>query len=255
MTIADRIQRSLIERIVSGQLPPGSKLEEKTLADEFGVSRTPIREALRELSSRGLVEFIPRRGGVVAQRGTDQLADMLDAECEMEALCARLAALRMTAVEKSVLQTFHQDAKHLVTARDEVAYLGNNQIFHNMICDGAHNSTLTQIAMDLRMRLAPFRQSQRAAAAERLSQSYDEHTKVVEAVINGDPDAAYMAMRWHNARISSAILGLLNSAVQKKSAVDHVDDGPAGGQENQSAERDRSALRAGRKGLRKPSTV
>jgi len=87
MTITDRIQKSLAQKIISGALTPGQKLEEKALASQFGVSRTPIREAMRELSARGLVELVPRRGVVVATIGIDRLADMLTAECELEAIC------------------------------------------------------------------------------------------------------------------------------------------------------------------------
>src|SRR5690348_12021163 len=103
-TIAARIQKSLTSKIINGELRPGYKLDEQALATEFGVSRTPIREALRELGARGLIELVPHRGGIVAQISLPQLSDMLDAECEMEALCARLAAQRMSAVEKGALQ-------------------------------------------------------------------------------------------------------------------------------------------------------
>lgn len=99
-TSVNRIYKSIAEQIITGNLQPGEKLEEKVLASRFGVSRTPIREALRELSARGLINLIPRRGGMVAEIGLERLSDMLDAECELEGLCARLAAMRMTALEK-----------------------------------------------------------------------------------------------------------------------------------------------------------
>src|SRR6202044_2570370 len=126
-TIAAQIQKSLTSRIIKGELRPGYKLDEKTLATEFGVSRTPIREALRELSARGLIDLVPRRGGIVAQISIDQLADMLDAECELEALCARLACQRMSAVEKAALIECHARAKALTRDRDEARYLAINQ--------------------------------------------------------------------------------------------------------------------------------
>ncbi len=163
-TITTRIQKSLTGKIISGELRPGHKLDEKTLATEFGVSRTPIREALRELGARGLIDLVPHRGGIVAQISLDQLSDMLDAECEIEALCARLGSQRMTAVEKGALQECHRQAQKLTRDRDETRYLEINQRFHDIICDGAHNTTLAAMARDLRARLAPFRQSQSEAA-------------------------------------------------------------------------------------------
>src|SRR5688572_19987234 len=91
-TRAAKIYRMLLDSIMSGELPPGYRLDENVLAEKFGVSRTPVREALRELGARKLIDLIPRQGGFVASIGMESLADMLDAECELESLCARLAA-------------------------------------------------------------------------------------------------------------------------------------------------------------------
>lgn len=211
ITIANRIQKSLAQDIIEGHLKPGHKLEEKALADKFGVSRTPIREALRELGARGLVEIIPRRGGIVAQIGIDRLADMLDAECELEGLCARLAAQRMTALEKGQLQDLHERGRALIGHNDEMEYLALNQSFHDLICQGAHNNTLAAVTRELRDRLAPFRQSQANDQGQRLIRSHDEHTQITEAILRGDATAAYEVMRSHNARLSTGVINLLRS--------------------------------------------
>ena len=214
-TITTRIQKSLTGKIISGELRPGHKLDEKTLATEFGVSRTPIREALRELGARGLIELVPHRGGIVAQISLDQLSDMLDAECEIEALCARLGSQRMTAVEKGALQECHREAQKLTRDRDETRYLEINQSFHDIICDGAHNTTLAAMARDLRARLAPFRQSQSEAQGRRLTLSHEEHTQIVDGILASDPNAAHEAMRRHIARLSSGVLSLLRANSQR----------------------------------------
>lgn len=219
MTIAARVQKSLATRIVNGELKPGCRLDEQKLAAEFGVSRTPIREALRELGARGLIELVPHRGGIVAQISLDQLSDMLDAECEMEALCARLASQRMSAVERSALQECHVQAKGLTRDRDEARYLEINQIFHDTICDGAHNATLAAMTRELRVRLAPFRQSQSVPRGRRFPQSYEEHARIVSGILAGDPDAACEAMRLHNARLSSGILGRLRAGAARAPAL------------------------------------
>jgi DNA-binding GntR family transcriptional regulator len=223
-TIATRIQKSLASRIVNGELKPGCKLDEMTLATEFGVSRTPIREALRELGARGLIELVPHRGGIVAQISLEQLADMLDAECEMEALCARLASQRMSAVEKGALQECHLQAEGLTRDRDEARYLAVNQTFHDMICDGAHNVTLAAMTRDLRARLAPFRQSQSESQGRRFPRSHEEHARIVDAILGGDQDAAYTAMRLHNARLSSGVLGLLRAGAARSAGAKHPRD-------------------------------
>jgi DNA-binding GntR family transcriptional regulator len=215
MTIAARIQKTLVTKIVNGDLKPGDKLDEQSLATEFGVSRTPIREALRELGARGLIDLVPHKGGIVAQISIDQLADMLDAECELEALCARLASQRMNALEKGALQECHNQAKEMTRDRDALRYLVINQAFHDLICDGAHNSTLASITRDLRTRLAPFRQSQTETKG-RLATSHEEHAQIVKAILKSDPDDAQDAMRRHNARLSSGILGQLKSGARSK---------------------------------------
>jgi DNA-binding GntR family transcriptional regulator len=219
-TISTRIYKSLAEQIIGGSLQPGEKLEEKTLATRFGVSRTPIREALRELGARGLIDLIPRRGGVVVQIGLDRLADMLDAECEIEALCARLASQRMSALEKGQLQTVHEQAHQLVQDEDESDYLALNNEFHDLICSGAHNATLGAMIRDLRDRLAPFRQTQSEPQGQRLARSHAEHSIIVEAILRGNPDDAYEAMRNHNARLSTGVLRLLRQAPKRNSAAD-----------------------------------
>lgn len=214
-TIAARIQKTLVTKIVNGDLKPGDRLDEKSLASEFGVSRTPIREALRELGAKGLIDLVPHKGGIVAQISIDQLADMLDAECELEALCARLASQRMSAVEKGALQECHAQAKELTRDRDALRYLVVNQSFHDLICDGAHNATLAAMTRELRTRLAPFRQSQ-IETKSRLAMSHDEHDQIVAAILKSDPDAAQDAMRRHNARLSTGILGRLREGARSK---------------------------------------
>lgn len=208
-TSVNRIYKSIAEQIIAGSLQPGEKLEEKVLASRFGVSRTPIREALRELSARGLINLIPRRGGMVAEIGLERLSDMLDAECELEGLCARLAAMRMTALEKGQLRDLHDRSRPVAEAQDGPTYLTLNQEFHDLICAGAHNETLADTTRALRERLSPFRQSQAEEKGRRLMRSVEEHDAIVEAITRGDGDAAYEAMRAHNARLGTGVLKLL----------------------------------------------
>jgi len=208
-TISNRIYKELAAQIIRGALSPGQKLEEMQLAAQFGVSRTPIREALRELAARGFVNLIPRRGGVVSRVGLEQLIDMLEAECEVEALCARLAAQRMTALEKSELEAIFSELEELASAQKQAEYLEKNQEFHVRICTGAHNATIAAMTRELRDRLAPFRQQQGLGLEIRLGQSLAEHKEIIQAILAGNAEQAYEAMRRHNARLSVGVLGLL----------------------------------------------
>ncbi|AMS40028.1 GntR family transcriptional regulator [Aminobacter sp. NyZ550] len=205
-TIASQIYQALAEEIAKGVMVPGQKLEEKVIAEKFGVSRTPVRDALRELGARGLIEMNPRRGGVVARIDTEQMADMLEAECEIEALCARLAAQRMSALEREQLYELHRQYAACAAEKDIEGCRDINRKFHDAICRGAHSVTITAMAVDLRVRLAPFRQHQAGPADIRLQQSLDEHQKVVDAIRANDGPAAFAALYQHNARLSAGVM-------------------------------------------------
>lgn len=207
-TIAARIYKQLADQIIDGTLAPGEKLDERVVAERFEVSRTPIREALRELGARGLVEVVPRRGVVVARIGSERLSVLLEADCELEALCARRAAQCMTAMEKKELEFLHELSANLVAANDIDGYLAVNRQFHSLICVGAHNDVIATMVDDLRERLAPFRQAQ-SQIEDRFVTSHGEHQAVVTAILSSNAEAAYDAMRSHNARLSTTVLRLI----------------------------------------------
>ncbi|VVD69697.1 GntR family transcriptional regulator [Pandoraea pneumonica] len=207
-TIAARICRELTDEIIDGRLPPGRKLEEVVLAERFKASRTPIREALRELNARGLIELTPHKGGVVASISVDDLSDMLEAMCELDALCCRLSAQRMSAMQKKQLEMLHVQSKQCMDAGDEAGYLALNREFHQLLSAGTQNKTLMALIDNHRERLAPFRAAQ-SDVEERFTVSFDEHEKVVEAVLASDAEGAYNAMRSHTARLSIHVLDRL----------------------------------------------
>lgn len=215
LTIAAGIYQSLAEDIAKGRLAPGHKLEEMAIAEKYGVSRTPVREALRELGARGLVEMTPHRGAMVAEIDPEQISDMLEAECEIEANCARLAAQRMTPVEREQLFALHEEFTRFVESNSfEDARIANRQ-FHDHICRGGHNRTLAALAVDLRLRLAPFRQHQYGSDTDRMQLSLGEHQAIVDAIRKQDPAAAYQATTQHNTRLSTGVLRMLaNAAAQ-----------------------------------------
>lgn len=206
VTIARRVYQKLADQIIAGELTPGQKLEEIALAEQFGVSRTPVREALRELTAKGLAESMPRKGVTVARIGIEQLTDMLEAECEIEALCARLASQKLNALEKQQLQIIHDRGAMTVNTEDLSCYLALAEQLHTFIASGSRNLTLISTVRALRDRLAPFRRAQPGNIKPRLSRAVEEHRLIVNAIINGDPEAAYAAMRTHNARLSTGVL-------------------------------------------------
>jgi DNA-binding GntR family transcriptional regulator len=209
-TMGRRLYETLAEQIITGELKPGQRLDERDLAERFEVSRTPVREALRGLQERGLVEIMPRRGVVVATISLDRLQELLEAQCEVEALCARRATESMTTMERKELELLHQQGAQQAASDDHLGYLDTNNQFHSAIARGTHNAVLISMLSDLRERLAPFRQTQ-SDVERRLEVSHDEHDAIARAIFAGNPEAAFIAMRDHNARLSTNVLRIIRS--------------------------------------------
>lgn len=202
-TRADDIRFQLAEEIVRGTLEPGAPLDEAGLASRFGISRTPVREALRLLAASGLVEIRPHRGAIVSSLSEDRLVELFVAMAELEGTCAGLAAEAMTLAERRNLEAVHGALAAMVRGGDLAGYQVTNETFHSAIYDGAHNRYLADLTLTTRTRLAPFRRQQFHTLG-RLAKSYDEHDRVVEAILRGDRDGAARAMRAHIGTVKQA---------------------------------------------------
>ena len=195
-TSADEIRRGLADRIISGDLPPGTPLDETQIAAEFAVSRTPVREALRLLAASGLVDQRPHAKALVAKPDEVELAGMFQVMAYLEALCAGLAAEAMTITERDALDALHSEMAAIVRGGDTARYAEANDLFHTRIYDGAHNAYLSEITRSTRQRLQPFRLAQFGALG-RLAKSHTEHGLIVEAILRGDRAEAESMMRSH----------------------------------------------------------
>lgn len=195
-TRTESLRLQLADEIVSGLLEPGQALDEQELARRFGVSRTPVREAIRQLSASGLVQVRPHRSALVALPTQAQLHDMFEAMAELEALCAGLSARNMTAAERRALEAIHQELRGLVHQGDPLRYHERNEAFHGAIYAGTHNGYLADMTLMTRKRVAPFRRAQFRTTG-RLGGSWQEHDMVVQAILRGDRQAATDAMRAH----------------------------------------------------------
>ena len=158
-TRAEEIRARLADDIVKGRLPPGLSLEEITLSRQFGVSRTPVREAIRQLEAMGLARPRPRRGAVVALITRDTLDQMFAVMADLEAICARESASLMTQAEREALTHLHLSAEGLVASGDIPAYYEMNDAFHDRIYAGSHNTFLADMTASVRQRVAPFRRA------------------------------------------------------------------------------------------------
>ena len=209
-TMGRRLYKTLAEQIITGVIKPGERLDERDLAERFEVSRTPVREALRGLQERGLVESMPRRGVVVATISLDRLEELFEAQCELEGLCARRATESMTTMERKELELLHEQCAQQAATGDYPTYLEANNQFHAAIARGTHNAVLITMLSDLRDRLAPYRQTQPEVDG-RLEVSHEEHEAIARAIFAGQPEAAFIAMRDHDARLSNNVLRIIRS--------------------------------------------
>ncbi len=190
------IADALEELVFTGEFRDGDRLDEITLAARFGVSRTPIREALQRLVVSGLAEQLPRRGVFIRQPGPVDLMEMFETMAEIEAACGRLAALRITDAALASLQQANARCLAAVTAGDADGYYRENQTFHHVIYHETGNSFLEQEALRLNRRLSPFRRVQLRWRG-RMAQSMAEHETVVAALRDGDSVRAADTLRAH----------------------------------------------------------
>ncbi|KQV81814.1 GntR family transcriptional regulator [Rhizobium sp. Root1220] len=202
-TTVEQMVRAIADLIVTGRLSPGERMDEGSLALRFDVSRTPVREALRELGAMGLVDREPNRSAVVANVTEAYLHSMFEAMSELEAICARLSAERMTVEERRVLEMAHRASAKLVHAGADEDYAAHNTEFHTRLYRGGHNDHIYELVTQTRARLAPFRRAQFRLSG-RLAKSYDEHDAIVTAIMRGDAAAAGQAAYSHVAIVSDA---------------------------------------------------
>lgn len=205
------LAQQVAELVLSGEIAPGFKLDEQVLAQRFSVSRTPVREALRQLASTGLIELKPNRGAFVASLTPEQLEEMFVAMAELEATCARLAAMSMTPVERRTLQRLHERMAEFARLDQIPEFVEANERFHSLIYAGAHNAILADSATALRRRLQLYRRSQFRTQG-RLPRSHAEHDEVVRAIVSGEPARAHAAMLHHVDLVEASFEKLLAGA-------------------------------------------
>ncbi|MEI7804307.1 MAG: GntR family transcriptional regulator [Hyphomicrobiales bacterium] len=195
-TLAEELRLQLADEIVRGVLAPGAALDETELASRFRVSRTPVREAIRQLAASGLIDAPPHRGAVVARPSEERLTGMFEVMAELESFCAGWAAERMNGAERRTLEAVHEELRALIQSSDPQRYHEINEAFHSTIYAGAHNAYLAEITLATRARVQPFRRAQFRNLG-RLAKSHIEHDRVVVAIMRGDRSGASAAMRSH----------------------------------------------------------
>ncbi len=191
-----RLRDALEHEILTGRLAPGARLDEVALATRFGVSRTPIREALMQLSTAGLIELRHRRGAIVVELGARQLIDMFEVMAGLEGHAGHLAARRHTDEDRELLLAAHRACETAMQSGGSDRYYYENENFHQAIYAACHNSFLTEQCLSLSRRLKPYRRLQ-LHVRNRVQSSFQEHQIIVDAILCHDGEAADQALRDH----------------------------------------------------------
>lgn len=204
---AERVRRELEAEINNGVRAPGEPLDEAELMERFNVSRTPVRTAILQLASHGLITIVPRSGTYVARMSPQDLLAMLEVLAEMEAACAKLAARRMSTADRQRLKALHVHAQQIGDS-DPAAYDRYNQELHGIIYAASLNPYLTEQILLIRRRTKVYRRSIFQEPG-RIGTSYAEHGKIIDAIVAGDADGAHRHMLEHISGSSKDFLGLL----------------------------------------------
>ncbi len=210
-----KLRNRIEDSIATGAYAPGERLDETVLAEHFGVSRTPVREALQQLAASGLIELRGRRGAIVSAPTPARLIEMFDVMAELEAMCGRLAARRLVAEDEAALNQTLAACRAAAEAGDPDAYYYENERFHRAIYAASGNRFLAEQALSLHKRLAPFRRLQ-LRVRNRLKTSQFEHEQILAAIQEGEVAIAAERLRTHVA-IQGERFGDLMASLEKTS--------------------------------------
>ncbi len=193
---AERLTAVIEEEILALKLKPGDKLDETRLAKRYGTSRTPVREALRQLSANGLIELRPHRGAVVARLGIRELVDVLEVMAELEGACGRLAAKAGLKSDLEAIGNALVLCRNRASANDVPGYKLANEDFHEAIYRASRNSCLISLTLGTRKRVATYRRVQ-LEHTKRLEVSVEDHERIARAIAEGLAEEADRLLQLH----------------------------------------------------------
>ncbi|MGI6550907.1 MAG: GntR family transcriptional regulator [Syntrophomonadales bacterium] len=179
--LRELVFEALRDAIIKGILKPGERLMEVQLAEELGVSRTPVREAIRKLELEDLVVMIPRKGAYISGISMKDIADVFEVRAAVEALAAGLAAERITDEELEELERILVKKAEIIEANDLDRLVEIDTQFHECLYQASRNAKLVQIINNLSEQIHRFR-STSLASPGRMKEALEEHRKIVEAI-------------------------------------------------------------------------
>lgn len=208
MNLVDRIEADILSRMASGDLSPGQRLNETALAKRFDASRTPVREAINRLATSGDVTVEKGAGARVVLLDAASLISMFEALSELESLCARLAARRISAPDLKGLEEIHESYRQAAEIENVTVYYDLSIAFHDRVVELSENKTLISITQDLARRLQPYRRKA-LQRPFRIKRSWGEHEDILRAFQKGDAHGAERQMRAHTSIVADNAMAII----------------------------------------------
>ncbi len=179
LTLREKIVETIRNAIVNGQLPAGTRVAEPDLADKFGISRTPIREAFRQLESEGFITVIPRKGAIVASLSSKDVADFYDLKAILEGYAARSAAKKLTEKDIAKMEAVNRQIEAAAAKKEVRKVLALHNEFHDIFLKACGNEKLHTIVQNLVMQFQRFRLI--LAMPGRIEGSIQQHREIIDA--------------------------------------------------------------------------
>lgn len=196
LPLRDVVFKTLRQGILTGELKPGERLMEIHLANKLGVSRTPIREAIRKLELEGLVTMIPRRGAEVAQITEKSMKDVLEVRKVLDNLSVELACDRITEEEKEMLQSACVDFEDAVKTGDFSMIAKTDVAFHDIIVAATRNIRLSQMVNNLAEQMYRYRFEYIKDSTQH-NRLVQEHKEICDGIVSGNKEKALEAIEAH----------------------------------------------------------
>ncbi|NLA59062.1 MAG: GntR family transcriptional regulator [Firmicutes bacterium] len=213
--LRDIVFENLREAIITGQLRPGERLMEVQIAEELGVSRTPVREAIRKLELEGLVVMVPRKGAYVSNVSIKDISDIFQIRRALEGLAAELAADRLTEEQLEELEQLLVRTAETVEKLDILTTVDMDTGFHQVIYEASRNEKLSSMLYHLREQIQRFR-TQSLSRPGRLEQALLEHRAIMDALKERDGELARRLVEEHIENAESALLAAFEDSEEKE---------------------------------------
>jgi len=210
--LSKKVYEILKKEIIKGSFEPGSKVLEGRIADQMGISRTPVREAIRELAAEGFVNLSPNQGVVVRSISAESIREVLQIHSALEGLAARLSCEVINEEDLKELENYVNKMEKLANKKDLSAYSGVDLKFHELIVNTCRNKRLIQMRKNISDQAQRYRIGS-LSIPKRLKESLKEHQKILEAFKTKDPKKADSTSQKH---IQNALKNILNKVIEKQ---------------------------------------